>query len=86
MRSPGHPGLSREVERLFWVGIAAGQSSDVATVACGASPAVGVRWFRQAGGVPPISVSPSSGRYLSFAERKEIALLRAGRKVWGYGK
>ena len=76
MRSPGNPGLSRELERLFWVGIAAGQSSEVTATACGASPAVGARWFRQAGGMPPISLSPPSGRYLSFAEREEIALLR----------
>ena len=76
MRSPGQPGLSCEVERRFWVGIAAGQSSENAAAACGVSPAVGVRWFRQAGGMPPISLSPLSGRYVSFAEREEIALLR----------
>ena len=76
MRSPGHPGLSREVERRFWVGIAAGQSSEVAAAACGASFAVGARWFRQAGGMPPIGLLSLSGRYLSFAEREEIALLR----------
>ena len=76
MRSPGHPGLSRELERLFWVGIVAGQSSEDAAAACGASFAVGARWFRQAGGMSPISLSPPSGRYLSFTEREEIALLR----------
>ncbi len=76
MRSPGQPGLSREVERRFWAGIAAGQSSEDAAAACGASPAVGVRWFRQSGGMPPIRLSPPSGRYLSFAEREEIALGR----------
>ncbi len=76
MRSPGHPGLSREVERLFWVEIAAGKSSEVAAAACGASPAVGARWFRQAGGMSPIRVLPTSGRYLSFIEREEIAFLR----------
>ncbi len=76
MRSPGHPGLRREIERGFWVGIADGQSSEVAAAACGASPAVGARWFRQAGGMSPISLSPPSGRYLSFAEREEIALLQ----------
>ncbi len=76
MRSPGYPGISRELERGFWVGIAAGQSSENAAVACGTSPAVGVRWFRQAGGMAPIQLSPLSGRYLSFAEREEIALLR----------
>jgi IS30 family transposase len=36
--------------------------------------------FRKAGGMPPamfrLSAKPLSGRYLSFAEREEIALLR----------
>ena len=47
----------------------------------GASQPVGFRWFRTAGGMPPSHLSrsakPLSGRYLSFAEREEIALLRA---------
>ena len=41
------------------------------------SPAVGSRWFRQAGGMPPVMLAPLSGRYLSFAEREEIAILHA---------
>ena len=44
------------------------------------SPAVGARWFREAGGMSPKSLAPSakplSGRYLVFAEREEIALCR----------
>lgn len=47
----------------------------------GVSQPVGFRWFRTAGGMPPSHLSrsakPLSGRYLSFAEREEIALLRA---------
>jgi predicted transcriptional regulator len=47
----------------------------------GVSQVVGVRWFREAGGMPPKILAPSSKplskRYLSFAEREEIALLRA---------
>jgi putative transposase len=35
------------------------------------------RWFREAGGMPPITQAPLSGRYLSFAEREETAILRA---------
>ena len=27
--------------------------------------------------MPPVSLAPLSGRYLSFAEREEIAILRA---------
>ena len=41
------------------------------------SPAVGVRWFREGGGVPSLTQAPLSGRYLSFTEREEIAILRA---------
>ncbi len=47
----------------------------------GVSQPVGFRWFRRAGGMPPSHLSrsskPLSGRYLSFAEREEIALWRA---------
>ena len=48
-------------------------------MACGVSQPVGTRWFRDAGGMPPISLVPCSGRYLSFAEREELALLKAQR-------
>jgi transposase, IS30 family len=43
------------------------------------SQAVGSRWFRDGGGMPPISLAPLSGRYLSFSEREEIAILHAQR-------
>jgi IS30 family transposase len=45
------------------------------------SPAVGTRWFRECGGMPPSDFRPHSGRYLCFAEREEIAICRA----YGYG-
>ncbi|CAL9453770.1 IS30 family transposase ISPa37 [Streptomyces sp. enrichment culture] len=77
MRSPGRPPVRRDVERAFWVKIAAGMSSEDAAVACGVSAPVGTRWFRERGGMPSIQLSPPSGRYLSFAEREEIALLTA---------
>jgi IS30 family transposase len=55
-------------------------ASEEAAVDAGVSQAVGTRWFRKAGGMPPAmfgaSAEPLSGRYLSFAEREEIALLR----------
>jgi len=35
------------------------------------------RWFRDSGGMPSISLRPLSGRYLSFSEREEIAILNA---------
>ncbi|WP_234686089.1 IS30 family transposase [Bradyrhizobium monzae] len=71
----------REDYRPFWTAIASGRSSEDAAVEAGVSPAVGVRWFRRAGGMPPTHLSPSSKppseRYLSLAEREEIAILRA---------
>ncbi len=82
LRSPGRPGVAqREDRRRFWASIAAGLSSEAAGIEAGVSPAVGVRWFREAGGMPPAALAPSlkppSGRYLSFAEREELAILRA---------
>ena len=85
--SPGRPGVARrEDRRRFWALIAAGQSSEDAAIGVGVSQAVGSRWFRGAGGMPPSTLgrssTPLSGRYLSFTEREEIALRRAqGRGV-----
>jgi hypothetical protein len=75
MRSPGRPPVRRDVERRFWVKIAEGLSSEEAAIACGASGPVGARWFRQRGGMPSIQLTPLCGRYLSFPEREELALL-----------
>jgi IS30 family transposase len=78
MRSPGRPPVVRRAERQrFWAAIARGLPSEDAAAEAGVSPAVGTRWFREAGGMPPISQAPLSGRYLSFTEREEIAILRA---------
>jgi hypothetical protein len=77
MRSPGRPPARRDVERAFWLKIAEGLSSEDAAIACGVSGPVGSRWFRERGGMASIRLRPPSGRYLSFAEREEIALLRA---------
>src|SRR5712691_7899120 len=80
MWSPGRPSTARREDRQrFWLAIAAGWSSEDAGAAAGVSQAVGSRWFRDGGGMPPISLAPLSGRYLSFAERVEIALLHAQR-------
>jgi hypothetical protein len=77
MRSPGRPPIRRDVERSFWVKIAEGLTSEDAAVACGVSGPVGSRWFRERGGMPFIQLTALSGRYLSFVEREEIALLKA---------
>ena len=82
LRSPGRPPVGRrEHRRVFWSAIAAGCSSEDAAVDAGVSPPVGARWFREAGGMPQSHLAPAakspSGRYLSFVEREEIALLCA---------
>ena len=75
MWSPGRPSTARREDRVrFWEAIARGASSEEAAREAGVSQAVGARWFRQAGGMPPISLDPLSSRYLSFAEREEIAI------------
>jgi len=55
-------------------------TSEDAALKAGMSQPVGARCFRGAGGMPPAmfrsSAKPLSGRYLSLAEREEIALLR----------
>jgi IS30 family transposase len=82
LTSPGRPPVAGRNElRRFWAAIAAGLSSEDAAGTANVPQAVGARWFRKSGGMPPAmfgpSAKPQSGRYLSFAEREEIALLRA---------
>ncbi len=85
LSSPGRlPAAGRDERRRFWTAIAAGLAREDAAVDAGVSQAVGTRWFRETGGMPPakfrFSAKPLSGRYLSLAEREQIALLR----VQGY--
>jgi hypothetical protein len=75
MYSPGAPSLGNEVERRFWLQIGTGITSEKAAEAVGVSQAVGSRWFRYRGGMPLFMSKAIAGRYLSFAEREEIALL-----------
>src|SRR5260370_5593290 len=80
--SPGRPPVAgRDEQRRFWAAIASGMASEDAAVAAGVPQAIGTRWFRKAGGMPPAifgrSAKPLSGRYLSLAERDELAILRA---------
>jgi IS30 family transposase len=77
MRSPGRPEPSRAVQREFWRLIATGITTVQAAEEVGVSAPVGIRWFRHAGGMTPLSLDEPTGRYLSFAEREEIALLNA---------
>src|SRR5437773_9935433 len=78
--SPGRPTVARREDRVrFWRSIAAGVSSTDAAAVAGVSPAVGSRWVRDGGGMPPRSLVSLSGRYVSFADRGGIAIADAGR-------
>jgi IS30 family transposase len=77
MKSPGAPCWRRELEREFWREVRKGLLPREAAQAVGVSQPVGTRWFRHGGGMPTVDLAPLSGRYLSFAEREEVALMRA---------
>ena len=78
MRSLGRPPVARREHRLrFWEAIGRGLQTEEAAAEAGVSVPVAFRWFREGGGMPTITMAPLSGRYLTFAEREEIALLRA---------
>src|SRR3712207_4108453 len=77
MRSPGRPMPARHVERNFWRLIAQGKRTEDAALEVGLSTPVASRWFRHAGGMPPLSLTEPTGRYLSFHEREDLALLKA---------
>lgn len=78
MQSPGRPPASRRAHRRkFWEGVSRGLSSEEAAAEAGVSAPVGYRWFRQSGGMAPLTLGPLSGRFLSFVEREEIAILHA---------
>jgi len=62
MRSPGRAKRwTLEHKQAFWIQIAAGASSEDAAVAVGMAPAVGSRWFREAGGMPDVEFTEPTG-------------------------
>jgi transposase, IS30 family len=69
--------LPKELRRRFWRLVAAGSSTEAASAAVGVERTTGLRWFIEAGGIPPMNLAEPKGRYLSFSEREEIALDRA---------
>src|SRR5438105_6128512 len=76
--SPGAPTVAWREDRVrFWAAIASGMMTEDAAVVAGVSFPVAFRWFRHAGGVNPCLTPTVSGRYLSFPEREDIAILHA---------
>jgi hypothetical protein len=77
-RGGGRPPAGRREHRVrFWNAIARGASTVDASAEAGVLTSIGVRWSRKGGGMPTVSLAPLSGRYLSFAEREDIAVLLA---------
>jgi IS30 family transposase len=66
-----------EVKRRFWQAVRAGMLPEPAAAFAGVSRRGADRWFEQRGGVMPPENAGARERCLSFAEREEIALLRA---------
>ena len=76
--SPGAPTIAWREDRVrFWAAIARGLKTDEAGGEAGVSSPVAYRWFRHAGGVNPCLPPTTTGRYLTFSEREDIAMWRA---------
>jgi DNA-binding CsgD family transcriptional regulator len=67
-----------EVVQRFWAAMAPGEFITDAAVQAGTYRVIGARWLRAEGGVRPRRGRDLKGRCLTFAEREEIALGRAG--------
>ena len=80
-----------EVYQTFWAAMARGEFITDAAAGAGTYRKQGARWLVASGGVRPRRGRNLKGRCLSFAEREEIALLRAaapgrcGRSPRGWG-
>jgi len=70
--------LVAEMIQPFWAAVQRGEFLTDAAAVAGTNRWRGLRWVREAGGVRPRRGRDLKGRCLSFAEREEIALGRAG--------
>ncbi len=66
-----------ELYQPFWAALQAGEFLTDAAAFAGTHRWRRLKWLREAGGVRPRRGRDPQGRYLSFAEREEIALGRA---------
>ena len=68
------PRPSRDSQRRFWGLIRAGSSVALASADLGVSDRTGQLWMSKAGGMPPLSLAPGSGRHLTLEDREAIYL------------
>jgi IS30 family transposase len=67
---------------VFWRLVREGLTTEAAAAGAGIGENTAFVHFRQAGGMAPFDLAEPSGRYLSFAERETIMVMRAqGRSV-----
>ena len=74
MARMGRPAVPRAARAGFWDGVRLGLGPWRAAEAAGVPRSVAQRWFWEAGGVAANAPGAGSGRYLSLAEREEIAV------------
>jgi IS30 family transposase len=67
-----------EIVQVFWAAMARGEFITAAAAEAGTYREKGNRWLRHDGGIRPRRGRDLKGRCLTFAEREEIALARAG--------
>jgi len=72
------PWMVPEVNQAFWAALARGEFLTDAAAVVGTHRWRGLKWVRAAGGVRPRRGRDLAGRCVTFAEREEIALARAG--------
>jgi hypothetical protein len=70
----GRPAPLRTARAVFWDGIRSGLRLREAAEAAGVDRYRAEAWFREAGGVAGNGAVRGRGRYLSLAEREEIAV------------
>ena len=74
--------VRRDQQRVFWRLVRQGCRSREAAQRVGLNSEAGKRWFRQAGGMPPLSLVEPSGRMLNIYEREDIqAGINAGKSI-----
>jgi transposase, IS30 family len=63
----------QHLRRAFWRGVRDGLPTATAAKRAGVSSNRGFRWFRECGGVSPVTLAEPAGRFLSLSEREEIS-------------